>query len=93
MKYTSEFIHSGSKSKYLIHLHLPVYLSYGQRVGQEVGPVLVGVGLAEPGQREGEAGGEQEHRVHHRQQDHQSTRSGYYMSVVTIITCRMSSDA
>ena len=34
--------------------------------------MLVGVGLAEPGQREGEAGGEQEHRVHHRQQDHQS---------------------
>ena len=49
-----------------------MYLSYGQRVGQEVCPVLVGVGLAELGQGEGEAGGEQEHRVHHRQQDHQS---------------------
>ena len=34
--------------------------------------MLVRVGLTQLGQREGEAGGEQEHRVHHRQQDHQS---------------------
>ena len=34
--------------------------------------MVVGEGLTEFGQREGEAGGEQEHRVHHRQQDHQS---------------------
>ena len=43
-----------------------------QCVGQEVGPVLLSVGLTQPGQGEGEAGGEQEHRVHHRQPDHQS---------------------
>ena len=53
------------------------YLSYGQSVGQEVGPVLVSVGLTQPGQGEGEAGGDQEHRVHHRQPDHQSEAEGY----------------
>ena len=48
------------------------HLSNGQCVGQKVGPVLVSVGLTQPGQGEGEAGGDQEHRVHHRQPDHQS---------------------
>ena len=47
-------------------------LSNGQRVGQEISIVLASVGLTQPGQGEGEAGGEQEHRVHHRQPDHQS---------------------
>ena len=53
------------------------YLSYGQCVGQEIGVVLVSVGLTKPGQGEGEAGGDQEHRVHHRQPDHQSEAEGY----------------
>ena len=48
------------------------YLSYGQCVGQEIGVVVVSVGLTQPGQGEGEAGGDQKHRVHHRQPDHQS---------------------
>ena len=52
-------------------------LSYGQCVGQEIGPVLVSVGLTQPGQGEGEAGGDQEQRVHHRQPDHQSEAEGY----------------
>ena len=33
--------------------------------------MLVPVCLTQLGQREGQAGGEQEHGVHHRQQDHQ----------------------
>ena len=49
-----------------------IYLGNGQCVGQEVGPVLVSICLAQPGQGEGEAGGEQEHCVHHCQPDHQS---------------------
>ena len=53
------------------------YLSYGQCVGQEIGVVVVSVGLTQPGQGEGEAGGDQEHRVHHRQPDHQSEAEGY----------------
>ena len=60
------------KGQRVIILCTFTHLSYGQRPGQEVGPVLVGVCLTEPGQREGEAGGEQEHRVYHRKQDHQS---------------------
>ena len=46
-------------------------LSDGKSVGQEVRPVAVSVGLAETGDREGEAGGDQEHGVRHGQHDHQ----------------------
>ena len=46
-------------------------LSDGKSVGQEVRPVAVSVGLAETGEGEGEAGGDQEHGVCHRQHDHQ----------------------
>ena len=38
--------------------------------------MLVSVGLTQSGQGEGEAGGDQEHRVHHRQPDHQSEAEG-----------------
>ena len=39
--------------------------------------MVVSVGLTQPGQGEGEAGGDQEQRVHHRQPDHQSEAEGY----------------
>ena len=55
--------------------------------------MLVSVGLAQLGQREGEAGGEEERRVHHRQQDHQSGYTCRREGMTTVITCRMSSDA
>ena len=52
-----------------------MHLSNGERVWDEVEPVVASEGLAEAGEGEGEAGGDQEQGVLHRQQDHQPVKS------------------
>ena len=52
-----------------------IHLSNGERVWDEVEPEVASEGLAESGEGEGEAGGDQEQGVLHRQQDHQPVKS------------------
>ena len=52
-----------------------MHLSNRERVWDEVEPVVASEGLAESGEGEGEAGGDQEQGVLHRQQDHQPEHS------------------
>ena len=52
-----------------------IHLSNGESVWDEVEPVVASEGLAESGEGEGEAGGDQEQGVLHRQQDHQPVKS------------------
>ena len=52
-----------------------IHLSNRERVWDEVEPDVASEGLAEAGEGEGEAGGDQEQGVLHRQQDHQPKHS------------------
>ena len=72
--YSTESVTTLSSFSLICKLRV-IHLSNRERVWDEVEPDVASEGLAEAGKGEGEAGGDQEQGVLHRQQDHQPEHS------------------